>query len=383
MTDLYLFGSALRDLTRARRLAITAGLVILPAAVALALRLAARGRFDGAIAYNALASLLVFGFLLVILSVVFSTGAIGQEMEQKTIVYLLTRPVPRWRILLARFAAATLLIVATGWLALLLLAAATYSPRSETTPGRVRATTVRDYGSLATRLRDASDPVSEYVRNELSPEANDLLDAYDGETPPSRELRTAIWRGLDRLVRSGAPLYNEERFSMVTLDQEVRALAARRPTGPAAARLNRLLLEAAYPEEIVQSRGALSRLPRDILVLPVGALAYGSVFLLLATLFSRSLIGGLLFAFGWESWVPLMRGKFQLLSIMTYLRVLAPHPKPEAASVDITQILSLLTPEVVSARAAWAVLASVIVLGLAASLLSFSVREYVPRDDAG
>jgi hypothetical protein len=112
----------------------------------------------------------------------------------------------------------------------------------------------------------------------------------------------------------------------------------------------------------------------------VGALAYSSLFLLLATLVSRPLIFGLLFAFGWETWVPNLPGDFGKVSLMAYLRVLAPHPQPQSDTMDIGSLSSMLNPSTITAHLAWGVLVSVIVACLAASLMVFSYKEYAPRD---
>jgi ABC-2 type transport system permease protein len=102
--DLFLLRTALRDVLRPKRLTAAILLVLLPAAIALLWRgLVPAKQFAPGDAYNSLAASLVFGFILTILSVIYGTGVVSQEMEQRTIVYLLTRPVPRWRILLAKF----------------------------------------------------------------------------------------------------------------------------------------------------------------------------------------------------------------------------------------------------------------------------------------
>lgn len=257
MSELFLFRNALKDLLRPKRLVAAAVLAAVPLLIALIWRTAATN-FQPEAAYNNLATGLIFGFVLVILSVVFCTDIIAQEIEQKTIVYLLTRPVPRWRIVLAKFAAAVLVTTVTVWISSVLLALVTCGP-----------------GAMGT-----------------------------------------------------------------------------------------------------------SRLGRDLLILPLGALAYGTLFLLLATVINRPLTYGLLFAFGWESWVPNMPGDFQKLSLMSYLRVLAPHPKPEADSVDIFQMLSSSASQTISSPFAWTVLSCVITVALCLSLYIFSTREYVPREDA-
>ena len=126
MGDLYLFRKALRDLLQARKLVPVLGLVLLPLAVALIWRsLVPVGKFVPAQVYDQLARSLVFGFILVLLACVFGTSVVSQEMEQQTIVYLLTRPVPRWRILLTKFLAALLATILAVGLASLLLALGT------------------------------------------------------------------------------------------------------------------------------------------------------------------------------------------------------------------------------------------------------------------
>src|SRR5262249_46262128 len=130
MSDWLLFRYALRDLLRLRKLLATALLVALPPLIALLWRSTSGTRhpFDPAVAYNTLSGGLVFGFTLVILAVIFATGAVSQDVEQRTIVYLLTRPVPRWRILIAKFLASLLVIIVTVWLSSAALALVAFGP---------------------------------------------------------------------------------------------------------------------------------------------------------------------------------------------------------------------------------------------------------------
>ncbi len=259
MSDYFIFLNALRDLMRPKKLIAIALLVALPAILVLLMKsVAPSGEFNPQVVYSTVAAGLIFGFILVMLSVIFGTSVLSQEIEQKTIAYMLTRPVPRWRIMLMKFAAAFIAIVTTVW-----------------------------FASIAT------------------------------------------------------------------------ALAAIGPKG---------LSEAT--------------LWRDLGILPIGALAYGAIFLLMATLLNRPLMYGLMFAFGWESWVPNMPGSFQQYSIMAYLRVLAPHPKPQSDSVGMADLLGRLNPQTISTTMAWTVLPIIIVVGLGLALLLFSRNEYVPREDA-
>jgi ABC-type transport system involved in multi-copper enzyme maturation permease subunit len=257
--DLYLLKNALRDMIRPKRVAAVLVLGLLPALVAGIWRaVAGAERFQAEVVYNSLAGFLVFGFILVIMAVIFGTGVISQEIEQKTISYILTRPIPRWRIALMKFLAAVVAITVTLWLASITLALVTFGP------------------------------------------------------------------------------------SGVTVE----------------------------------------RLGRDLAILPLGALAYGALFLLIAAMLGRPLLWGLAYAFGWESWTSTLPGHFQKLSLMAYLRVLAPHPQPEGESRELTSFFTAMTPSAISPTFAWRVLAVSLLVMLAVALLLFSTREYVPKEDA-
>lgn len=258
MADLFLLKQSIRDMIRPKTLALSALIILLPGAIALVMRLARPSQFDGLETYNTLSQYLVFGFSLVILSIVLGTGVITQEVEQKTIVYLLTRPLPRWRLALIKFLAAFLLILVTVWAEAVLLALATFGP-----------------GGL---------------------------------------------------------------FQ--------------------------------------------SSLPRDLAILPLGIVAYGSTSLLLATLLARPLIPGLLYAFLWESWVPNFPGSFKNLSLIAYVRALAPHKQLESDTVRLEEMLAEVgVRSVITPTFAWKILVIVTVLSLVMALFFFSVREYVPREE--
>lgn len=64
--------------------------------------------------------------LLALVSAVYTTAILSQEVEQKTIVYLLTRPVPRWKLLLFRWLASVCVVTLIGWLGLMLVSAGAY-----------------------------------------------------------------------------------------------------------------------------------------------------------------------------------------------------------------------------------------------------------------
>jgi len=252
-----LMAGALRDALRPRRLLATLLLIGLPAALGVLWRVfTPAADFVPEDAYDRLVPSLIFSFALTILAVIYGTGVLSQEIEQKTIVYLLTRPVPRWRLLLSRFAAALLVIGVTVTLSALLLALVLFGP-----------------GGLAA-----------------------------------------------------------------------------------------------------------AGVGRDLRALLIGVLAYASLFLMIATLLPRPLTYGLLFVFGWETWVPSLPGAFARLSVMSYLRALAPHEAAvESAGGGFLQAFN--PPKAIPPAQAWWTLVLIAAVSLAVSLVVFSLREYAPRDD--
>jgi ABC-2 type transport system permease protein len=123
-----LFRQSIRDMLRPKTLFLAAVLIALPFLCMVLVELKLGSRFDPTATYDFFATHLVFGFSVVILSIVLGTGVITQEVEQKTIVYLLTRPLPRWRLAMAKVTAAFLLILVTVWLEDFLLALAAFGP---------------------------------------------------------------------------------------------------------------------------------------------------------------------------------------------------------------------------------------------------------------
>ncbi|MGV3618041.1 MAG: ABC transporter permease [Fimbriimonas sp.] len=77
--------------------------------------------------YASVSSMLVFR-LLALASAIFTTAILSQEVEQRTIVYLLTRPVPRWRLLLTRYVASVIVVTIVGAFAAVVTSIGAYGP---------------------------------------------------------------------------------------------------------------------------------------------------------------------------------------------------------------------------------------------------------------
>lgn len=77
--------------------------------------------------YSQLSGMLVLR-LLALAAAIFASAVISQEVEQKTIVYLLTRPVARWKQIAIRTLAASTVVFAIGVAAGVAVAGATFGP---------------------------------------------------------------------------------------------------------------------------------------------------------------------------------------------------------------------------------------------------------------
>jgi hypothetical protein len=92
-----------------------------------------------------------------------------------------------------------------------------------------------DPSGLAAKLSKGENSLSAYLRDRLS-----------AGSPLARELTQVI---------GGPSIYQLERFRGIELQTETRRLLERSPRGVELARLNRMLLEDAYPSEIAKGRG--------------------------------------------------------------------------------------------------------------------------------
>lgn len=136
----------------------------------------------------------------------------------------------------------------------------------------------RDLGdgtALATRLRDSSDPVTTLVRNQLEAPLRAQLSSWSAPSPLPPTLLQGLFNALNAVIYGSGigdtpALWNPTRFAGVTLRPETEALLAAPPSASEVAKLNRLLLEDAYP-------GAIEHLPPVRSTLPTALLRFATV----------------------------------------------------------------------------------------------------------
>jgi tetratricopeptide (TPR) repeat protein len=106
--------------------------------------------------------------------------------------------------------------------------------------------------ALVARLHSSQDPLSRWLFQNLSKPTQDLIAGKDNES----QLRTALAADLNHLLET-ATIYETSRFSQVKLSDYLQQFLAQNPQGDTRIRLNRLLLESAYPDEIAKSPGGV------------------------------------------------------------------------------------------------------------------------------
>jgi hypothetical protein len=104
---------------------------------------------------------------------------------------------------------------------------------------------LRDPQGLVIRLQAHKDAISGFVWSQLSSTTQNLI-ASNGAGSPSASLIADLLNDLNALI-AGPSIYEAATFSVVDLTPETMQLSASNPTGEALLRLNRLLLEQAYP----------------------------------------------------------------------------------------------------------------------------------------
>ena len=107
----------------------------------------------------------------------------------------------------------------------------------------------KDLPALVTKLQDARDPLSQHILDSFGTVTKRLLEGYDPSRPDDQDLREALTSELNSFTHAG-PLYDEERFADVGVTAEARRLIQQRPEGAELVRLNTILLEIAYPDEL-------------------------------------------------------------------------------------------------------------------------------------
>lgn len=113
-----------------------------------------------------------------------------------------------------------------------------------------------DLPSLSRKLNEKADPISCYLWAQLSTTTQHALGSFqpsNSDPIDRRVLAESLGQDFDRIIR-GQSIYDSQRFAQCALQATTLGLAAQNPQGDDLERLNRLLIEEAYPQEISKER---------------------------------------------------------------------------------------------------------------------------------
>jgi hypothetical protein len=111
---------------------------------------------------------------------------------------------------------------------------------------------ITDPAAFAAKLSGGQDAVSILLRARLTEPVRNDLAAFTASNTNARAAITALVKELNQFV-SGSSIYDTKAFHDVPLRPETAALLQQNPTGLQLARLNKLLIEEAYPGELAKS----------------------------------------------------------------------------------------------------------------------------------
>jgi hypothetical protein len=109
-----------------------------------------------------------------------------------------------------------------------------------------------DFATLAKKITEKSDAVSAFLSERL----DDAVKAEIGAGSPSeadvKAAKSALAKNLNKIILA-ALIYDKGRFQTASLRPETQELLKQNPQGRDLVRLNRMLLEDAYPTELAKS----------------------------------------------------------------------------------------------------------------------------------
>ena len=111
-----------------------------------------------------------------------------------------------------------------------------------------------DLPSLVSKLRAPADAISTHLVAALSPSSHKSLTDFAGKSSHTAALCNALTDDFNKLLTAGS-LFDQQRFTGVALRLETRELLSKEKLDPPdVIRLNRLLIEDAYPREMFDAR---------------------------------------------------------------------------------------------------------------------------------
>lgn len=111
---------------------------------------------------------------------------------------------------------------------------------------------ISDAAAFLAKLAHGTDAMSVFLRGRLQDSVKADLAAYSASSANAKVVISALVKDVNQAI-SGPSIYDHARFSDIVLRPETGELLKRNPGGQQLARLNKLLLEDAYPGELAKS----------------------------------------------------------------------------------------------------------------------------------
>lgn len=111
---------------------------------------------------------------------------------------------------------------------------------------------VTDQADFVSKLASGQDAVSLFLRGQLEDAVKTDLATYSSSNVNAKVVMSALVKDLNQII-SRPSIYDNLRFGKIVLRSETEELLKQNPRGQRLARLNKLLLEDAYPTELARS----------------------------------------------------------------------------------------------------------------------------------
>ena len=113
----------------------------------------------------------------------------------------------------------------------------------------------RDLPSLAEKLKKPNRVFDRWLARKLSPKTKEALKDYRGKGSDPDLLKQSLLQDLNKIIQSDS-VFTKARFNGISLREKVEKLVSNYPPDKDLKRLNRMLIEDAYPKEIAKLKTA-------------------------------------------------------------------------------------------------------------------------------
>ncbi|HVU07767.1 MAG TPA: sugar MFS transporter [Verrucomicrobiae bacterium] len=112
---------------------------------------------------------------------------------------------------------------------------------------------IKDVPSLVSKLRQHSDPATQFLWGQFTEETRTNLLAYSGTEDQNNTIKVLLSEQLNQIIRTDSIYTNQSAFAGVPLSEQTKLLGSQKLEGHPLFRFNRLVLEDVFPQEITKA----------------------------------------------------------------------------------------------------------------------------------